>query len=160
MLGGQQRAVEQLEDGLVVGGQRRQRLQRVADFAGQHGGFQALAADIPEHNQRLAIGSGRGVDVVEVAADHFVVFRGPVAAGELDAVDRAQLGRQQVTHQRAGDRRLLGVEPCGRQRRTGAGREQPRQHLFALAEHAFLSVPQQHQRTRRDAVARQGSDHH
>ena len=66
---------------------------------------------------------------------------------------------QQLSQQRAGDRRLLGIQPRRRQRRARARCEQPGEDLLTLAERGVRLAPQQNQRSGGNSVSGKRRDH-
>jgi hypothetical protein len=153
-----QRVVEQSQQLAVIAPQRQQRLERVADLAGEDRRLQPFAGHVTEHGQGLRVVLVRGMDAVEVTADAVGVDTGPVTAGELHALHFPQGRRQQVPHQCVGDRVLLGVQTRGGHRRSGPGGEQAGEGLLRLAEHRPRRPAQQNQRAGRNAVAGKRDD--
>ncbi|MFC7615707.1 hypothetical protein ACFQV2_21625 [Actinokineospora soli] len=144
----------------MVGGDRGQRVDGVADLAGEDGGGEALAADVAEHDERLAVRAAVEVQVVEVAADQLGVRGGAVTARVLDAARRGQRRREQPAHEGRGDVGLLGVQAGRGQRGPGARGEQAGEDLLAVAERVPVVAAQQHERARGQPVPGQRGDHH
>lgn len=110
VVGVEQRVVEQREQPPVLGLDQAQRAERVADLAGEDGGLQALAAHVAEDDGGLAARGGGLVRVVEVPADTQGVRGRPVGAGQLQALDGAQRGWQEVPLEQGGGAGLLAVQ--------------------------------------------------
>ncbi|RQX51372.1 hypothetical protein DLJ57_10590, partial [Micromonospora chalcea] len=130
-LGGlQQRVVEQLQQPPGLALDPVQRLQALAQLAGEDGRLHALARHVTEKEDRPAV--GELVRTVEVAADAHSGLRGPVRGAPLHAGRGSRLDRQQAGLQRVGDLGLVAVEQSGGQRRAGPCRERADQVHIGL----------------------------